>query len=1063
MASGHYKVTMTVDTQRGIANLETLRARVRAVNEELLATSKVTKRSITALGNSAKNTSQELVRMANTQGIKNLTAQINSARNAMRGLNASMRGFKGPSISSGGGGDAVAAREATRANTELANATDRVTRSNQRKTRSVAQVTNALARKESQTRRTTRAVADKNNALLATIAVSNRVLSNLSKVVIGIYSVRTAARLLTGTIGGLLDSGIRWQESMSRTAAFSGATREELEALEYISRKYGKSTIYDPSEVAEGMAQLSLVGLDPGETIKSIESVLHLATIGGISMADAAEIAGSTMQAFGVEAEDFIGVVNVMASVATNTSSTVESLAAALRYTSASASTFGRSYRETIAALGVIQTSGLKGTMSGTSLNNMINDLSRFMSADASSSRNTLLRQIGLTPQDIDPATMSLLEIAERLRDAREAAGMTANEFKRLFGERGFRGVVPLVDNFERFKKVYEEADPDGDQAELMSHIMKDNVSGDITRLKSALTEIRVEFFSTVEGPIRDMLQAATKWVNEKGGLIVATTIEAFSNRELLGDLFVVAAQKFWEVVSPIGSFLGQMFVETITNSNVYKIAANMLIGMARVMLNIAAGIITGVAGVVENFDTIWGGIKTSMSGIFDSFIESIDKHFGDLISAIQGGITLKDRVTDTVRKGREGLQIAKENPFALVREGGRMFADAADWFTNRGSSALANMLTGADGRPIGAVRPFVPASASDFTPRIGANRGPRLAELDPRDLEDLHGGADIVEAIETSSRRQIEAIYKSTEDQAKVLSGDPDTEKKERTWQQNALRTLEASSEQLLKLNKVLSDVTHEVTSKSQENVNNTMAELSRRLAEIEERRAANAERVANRKRLADEEEERMRKLLGEQDPFDLGEWQKAIANIGNAIESNMISSLEDVVFHAGNVKDAFRDMVASILQDLAKLAIRRMLVNTITNAALNSFTPEGGEGGRFALAIQRTLGNPRASNVGQAAPDPLEISMHTGAPTRRSSGMVEPSERLVNIRNNESVLTKEQKDNLLSENKGGGEKPVIINAFDETMVRDALSKYPDAILNVVSKHKREFKMALS
>ena len=95
------------------------------------------------------------------------------------------------------------------------------------------------------------------------------------------------------------------------------------------------------------------------------------------SLATSADIAASTLNAFGMEAGEAAHVADVLAENANKTNSSVADTGEAMKYIAPLAHAAGISFEETAAAIGIMADAGIQGSQAGTTLRGALSRLSK--------------------------------------------------------------------------------------------------------------------------------------------------------------------------------------------------------------------------------------------------------------------------------------------------------------------------------------------------------------------------------------------------------------------------------------------------------------------------------------------------------------------------------------------------------------------------------------------------------------------------------------------------------------------------------------------------------------
>lgn len=127
----------------------------------------------------------------------------------------------------------------------------------------------------------------------------------------------TGAVVAIGTAA--VKAGNDFEAQMSRVAAISGATGDDLKALTDQALQLGADTAYSATEAAQGMENLASAGFTTKEIMAAMPGMLDLAASSGEDLANSADIAASTLRGFGLAADQAGHVADVLAKNAADT------------------------------------------------------------------------------------------------------------------------------------------------------------------------------------------------------------------------------------------------------------------------------------------------------------------------------------------------------------------------------------------------------------------------------------------------------------------------------------------------------------------------------------------------------------------------------------------------------------------------------------------------------------------------------------------------------------------------------------------------------------------------
>ena len=158
-----------------------------------------------------------------------------------------------------------------------------------------------------------------------------------------------------------------FDSAMSKVAAVSGATGDDLDKLRDKAREMGSKTKFSASEAAEAMNYMAMAGWKTGDMLSGIDGIMNLAAASGEDLATTSDIVTDALTAFGLSAADSGHFADVLASASSNANTNVSMLGESFKYCAPIAGALGFSCEDTAEALGLMANAGIKSTQSGTS------------------------------------------------------------------------------------------------------------------------------------------------------------------------------------------------------------------------------------------------------------------------------------------------------------------------------------------------------------------------------------------------------------------------------------------------------------------------------------------------------------------------------------------------------------------------------------------------------------------------------------------------------------------------------------------------------------------------
>ena len=183
----------------------------------------------------------------------------------------------------------------------------------------------------------------------------------------------TAAVTAMGT--AVVKTSADFESSMSKVAAISGATGDDLDDLTKKAREMGAKTKFSASEAASALEFMSMAGWKPKQMLDGLDGIMNLAAASGEDLASTSDIVTDALTAFGLEAEDSSHFADVLAAASSNANTNVSMMSETFKYVAPVAGAVGYSVEDTATVIGVLANNGIKSSQAGTVLRKSINSL----------------------------------------------------------------------------------------------------------------------------------------------------------------------------------------------------------------------------------------------------------------------------------------------------------------------------------------------------------------------------------------------------------------------------------------------------------------------------------------------------------------------------------------------------------------------------------------------------------------------------------------------------------------------------------------------------------------
>ena len=328
---------------------------------------------------------------------------------------------------------------------------------------------------------------------------------------LGTAAVTTAASFESSMSQVQATMGIT-KDAMSKV---DGQTVNTMDTLSALAKKMGAETAFSASQCADALNYLALAGYDTQQMVDTLPTVLNLAAAGSMDLASASDMVTDAMSALGIGVEQAEMMVDQMAKTASSTNTSVAQLGEGILTIGATAKSIKGGTAELNTALGILANNGIKGAEGGTHLRNVILSLQSPTSQAAAA-----LKQLGVSVYDSEGNMRSLNDILGDLNTS--MSGMTSadkqNIISTIFNKTDLASVNALLSNTgDAWDELQSSIADSGGAAQQMADTQLDNLSGQLTILKSALEGLAISIGELLLPYIKAIvngIQSFVDWLN---------------------------------------------------------------------------------------------------------------------------------------------------------------------------------------------------------------------------------------------------------------------------------------------------------------------------------------------------------------------------------------------------------------------------------------------------------------------------------------------------------------------------------------------------------------------
>ena len=320
--------------------------------------------------------------------------------------------------------------------------------------------------------------------------------ANAKKLMAGIGMMWTGSKVFNSfnnLFGSSIQTAANFEQAMAGVAAVSGATGADFERLSAQARQLGRDTQFSASQAANAQELLARAGFQTNEIIQSMPGLLNMAAAEGMGLAEAADIAASSLRGFGMDASEMTRVSNILAQASASSNVSIASLGEALKNVAPDAKSLGLNIEQVSAMIGMLGNAGIKGGRAGTALASALSKISSPGSAAQKALANLgveIMTQTG----DLRNFPDILSELSQAMRAQGLGSAQKGSILKELFGLTAKTEVQALMDAIDtgKLQELSAELLNVGDAAGTMAGKMNATYQGAMKRLESASEGLQI-------------------------------------------------------------------------------------------------------------------------------------------------------------------------------------------------------------------------------------------------------------------------------------------------------------------------------------------------------------------------------------------------------------------------------------------------------------------------------------------------------------------------------------------------------------------------------------------
>lgn len=533
-----------------------------------------------------------------------------------------------------------------------------------------------------------------------------------------------------------IKSGMDFEAQMSKVQAISGANAEEMQLLTDKAKEMGAKTKFSATESAQALEYMAMAGWKTDQMVSGLPGIMNLAAASGEDLASVSDIVTDALTGFGLKASDSAHFADVLAKASSSSNTNVALMGETFKYAAPVAGALKYSIEDTAVAIGLMANAGIKGEQAGTALRGVLTNLAK-PSDQVAGYMDALGVSLTDTQGNVKPLSALMVDLRQKfagLTDAQKAEYAAGIAGKNALS--GFLAIVNASDaDFNNLTQAI--ANSDG-TAQQMADTMNNNLSGQLTLLKSAAEGIGITFYDSIKGKATDAVKGLTdklsQWqtdgtidaiaakvgdafsiIMDKGSQAVSWVMQnkdgIISAIQGIGIAFGIfkGAQLFGNIIQGVHnlSLFGQT-VRAVATSDIPRFAGGVVnvakkfggfmktavgfVAANPIVLIIAGAIAAGIL-IYKNWDTI----KSGAIALWEKAKEVFSGITGSVSSAVQ---SIKDKASELWAKATEVFTGIKDNIVGAFDAAKEKVSGFFSWLDNKISSVpvIGNIYEGGKG-----------------------------------------------------------------------------------------------------------------------------------------------------------------------------------------------------------------------------------------------------------------------------------------------------------------------------------------------------------------------------
>lgn len=469
--------------------------------------------------------------------------------------------------------------------------------------------------------------------------------------------LRSVGRAMKGAVSPAADL----EESLNRVSGImNGLDGKTFDRIKEKARLLGRTTEFTAGQAADGFRFLAMAGLDADEALAAITPSLHLASAGGIELAESADLVTNIMGQMGLGFGETSRAVDVLAKTASSSNTDVLEMAEAFKFAGPTARALGVDIEETAAVIGTLANAGLKAGIGTRALSTALAGL-----ASAETGRK-LQKALNIRAFTNEGDFIGIINLIGKMNDA--FADMSAQArlgvISDVFGKNALQEMDVLLNAGVDSLREFEAAlDGSTNAAQKMAETNLRGLNGQLKKLNSAFQDVLI---SLGEAGLLKLLTENAKRMTD--------FLAAVASSKVMFDFFTTAVERLRKGMTFLESVF-KIFVLGLKGwKDILTFVFNQLVNIAVFVQTTFVIIFREAVGKIAQAWLFLSKIVQGSIGLISNAILFLLKSFGKL----DGFLGLKVDVSGPIAE-IERLKAAIDSVFDGFQADRQLVIDSVD------------------------------------------------------------------------------------------------------------------------------------------------------------------------------------------------------------------------------------------------------------------------------------------------------------------------------------------------------------------------------------------------